>query len=151
MNVPINVSTVQSGRDYANSLQLHKGWMARQQETVNRTVAAGADPHKTEAIRAKLRAGQTLTPAELNYLQKHDSELYGKALRADQDRQTYEHSLRQCRTKSDVHGLHMRKMTLLMSELKHADAEEATIRTSAIQNADIKFRQSRDYAKLPTA
>ena len=45
------------------------------------------DSASVEAIRAKLKVGKKLSPAELKYLREHDPELYAKAVRVALDQE----------------------------------------------------------------
>lgn len=105
----------------------------------------------SESLRAKLKSGQELTPDELEYLRNHDPDLYGKAVKAAQERKAYESSMRQSRTKSELNTLHNQTLARILKVYKHGDPEEAMMQVSAIQDAHRKFMQSDEYAALDTA
>jgi len=101
-----------------------------------------------EAIRTKLRAGKKLSPAELDFLREHAPELYSKAVRVAQERDTYEQSLRRSRTKEEVTVKQNRKMAQVATYIKSCDPEEAEMLVNAIQDANRNYKRSDEYAKL---
>lgn len=104
--------------------------------------------NNTETLRAKLKSGQKLTNAELEYLKSNDPDLYGKALKAQQDREAYESSLRRCRTKSEVNALHDQTLMNMLKRNHNSDSEETMMRASAMQDSHRTFVQSDEYASL---
>lgn len=112
--------------------------------------STGQDPESrtVEAIRTKLRTGKKLSPAELDFLREHAPDLYAKAVRVAQDRDAYEQSLRQSRTKEEVTQKQNRKMAQMASLLKNCDPEEAEMFVNAIQDVNRKYKHSDEYEKL---
>lgn len=112
--------------------------------------STGSDPESRtiEAIRTKLRTGRKLSTAELDFLREHSPELYAKAVKVAQERDTYEKSLRQSQSKEEVDEKQSRKMAQLASTLKQRDPEEAQMIVSAIQDVNQKYKGSDEYAKL---
>ena len=115
-------------------------------------------------IYMKLKSGKKLTAEELEYLRDHDPEAYKEAKEIEEEQERYEEELKRCKTKEDVDAL---KMTYLSSKMAVAKEisnnpnipegakmqlllkENAKIK--AVQEVDIKFRNSAQYANLPTA
>lgn len=116
------------------------------------------------SIYLKLKSGKKLTAEELEYLRDNDPEAYKEAKEIEAEQKRYEEELKSCKTKEDVDAL---KMTYLSSKMAVAKEiasnpnipkgakmqlllkENAKIK--AIQEVDMKFRQSSTYANLPTA
>jgi hypothetical protein len=101
-----------------------------------------------ELIRMKLRAGQKLSPAELDLLRERAPDLYAKAVRVAQQRDTYEKSLRQSQSKKEADQKQNQQMALAASSLKSCDPEEAEMLMNALQDASRKYRNSEKYSKL---
>ncbi|MBO9610086.1 MAG: hypothetical protein J7639_29275 [Paenibacillaceae bacterium] len=110
---------------------------------VNATPVSDAD-----SLRAKLIAGQELTPAELEYLKQHAPDLYHKAVKVAQERESYKSSLSQSRTKNETIELHNQTLTRVLAEVKNSDADEIMMHVNAIQDTYRTFVHSKEYAKL---
>lgn len=122
------------------------------------------DQRKSGAINeisSKMKAGQDLTPAELDYLKENAPDLYEKYMEIQKERDQYKKELDRCRTKEDVRNLNSRKMNQFMNETKSVmnssmprDAKLAAIqdiqmRTQYICNDHAKFVGSAAYEELP--
>lgn len=115
-------------------------------------LAAGVqdpDSASVEAIRAKLKAGKKLSPAELKYLREHDPELYAKAVRVALDQEAYEKTLRRCEDREEAERVRSQKLARFANLAKRMDPEEAEMTANAISETDREFFRSVEYAALP--
>jgi hypothetical protein len=105
------------------------------------------DPKTTllASIRAKLKAGKKLSPAELDFLRENDPELYAKAVKVALERQAYESALRSCEDREEVENLRAQQL----ASAAKSDPEEGEMRRNALSDVDRAFRRSQEYAKLP--
>lgn len=116
-----------------------------------------------EIIKNKLSSGGWLTESEMRYAESKDKALFQQAVTAENERKIYEHELRMCRTKEDVHKFKMNHTAYSAERLKSAvtdpsksDEEkmEAAIgelnRMSAVNRAERDFVRSGEYSRLPS-
>lgn len=105
---------------------------------------------KINGITMKLRAGETLSNEELEYLQTESPELYREALELKREKEAYEKALRQCRSKEDAERLHRQKTEQLLSQLgKGQTAEQISGKLQAMRIVFGKFLRSQQYRSLP--
>ncbi len=105
---------------------------------------------KLSGITMKLRAGETLSNEELEYLQTESPELYREAIELKREKEAYEKALRQCRIKEDAERLHRQKTEQLLSQLgKGQTAEQISGKLQAMRIVFGKFLRSQQYRSLP--
>lgn len=105
---------------------------------------------KISGITMKLRAGETLSNEELEYLQAESPELYREAIELKREKEAYEKALRQCRSKEDAERLHRQKTEQLLSRLgKGQTAEQISGKLQTMRIVFGKFLQSQQYRSLP--
>ncbi|MFC5405318.1 hypothetical protein [Cohnella soli] len=103
---------------------------------------------RVQSLRDKHQLGKPLTDAELEELKTLDPDLYRKASQAEQERRSYEQSLRTCRTRSEASSLHNQRLALLANNRRTGDSEENLVRFRVMQNTYETFRRSPDYDLL---
>lgn len=112
-------------------------------------------------IEGKLKSGQRLSGAELEYLKENASELYDKAIKIMKEREQYRKSLEKCKTKDDVSALETEKITQLAAEAKTIESnpniptgekiallETISMRVAGVLKEHSEFVASAAYAKL---
>lgn len=117
---------------------------------------------KTE-IANKIMHGDTLTPEEVQYLQKEDPTALQTYKQMKAEKKAYEEKLKKCKTKDEVQRLKTETLSQYVAVLKKiennpyipisaklAKAQEMLAKTRNIQEAERKFMQTAQYAKLPT-
>ncbi len=117
---------------------------------------------KTE-ISNKIMHGDTLTPEEVQYLQKEDPTALQTYKQMKAEKKAYEEKLKKCKTKDEVQRLKTETLSQYVAVLKKiennpyipisaklAKAQEMLGKTRNIQEAERKFMQTAQYAKLPT-
>lgn len=154
---------------YVNSLNLQHKAKEKMQNPLAGAKFKGlkAEPsqetisNRTMAIEAKLKSGQKLSAADMEFLRKHSPELYQKAVKVTKEREEYEDRLKRCRSKDEVRELHAQKSQQLVAEAKAvsnsnlpagekvAQMEVIGMRVAAIQNEHIRFVSTPEYQKLP--
>lgn len=114
-------------------------------------------------IDAKLKAGGTLTPEEITYLQRNCPEKYKEYVEIKNEREAYKRQMKSCKTKEDVEKLKMNKMNSFLSEAKSVMnnpnipkgkklglMEKILRRVMGIEKEYVKFVNSGRYHNLPT-
>ncbi|MFB9278702.1 hypothetical protein [Cohnella cellulosilytica] len=132
----MNVKSVMSASDYFKAMQ--QGKDAR----------ATKDQSRLASIRNILMLGKKLRADEMDYLQRHDPNLYGQAMSFSMERQAYEDALQHSRSKADANYYNTFKLMQIAGQLKHGGSEELLMRTNAIQEAHREFMRSSKYASL---
>lgn len=115
------------------------------------------------AITAKVKAGEGLTPDEIEYLQKNNPQMYKEYMEVKSEKEAYERELKSCRTKDDVERLKLNRMSSFMAQAKSvmnnpnipegaklALMEKILMKTMGVQKVHMKFVQSSYYKSLPT-
>lgn len=115
------------------------------------------------AITAKVKAGEGLTPDEIEYLQKNNPQMYKEYMEVQSEKEAYERELKSCRTKDDVERLKLNRMSSFMAQAKSvmnnpnipegaklALMEKILMKTMGVQKVHMKFVQSSYYKSLPT-
>lgn len=116
-----------------------------------------------EALNNKLKAGEGLTPEEIDYLKKHDPKAYQEYLEVKQEKAAYEKRLKACKTKEDVEKLKLHKMGHFMAEAKSIAnnpnipkekklelMEKLLKKVTGVQKKHMDYTASAQYQKLPT-
>jgi len=108
-------------------------------------------------IAYKVMKGDTLTPDEEQYLNKHNPGLLSSYRHMKEDEKAYEEELRHCKTKDEVQEFKLNKMASFLSELKslHGDAQAAKAmeimqKVNVFRKAEQNFIESGAYSSLPT-
>ncbi len=104
---------------------------------------------RLQGIKNKLKSGQRLSPADMEYLRNNDPILYEKAVKIEKERDAYRHDLRRCKTKTDVHMVSLSKQMQLKLESKYEDPEIMFMRMSAISNEHSEFVKTDKYRAPP--
>lgn len=117
---------------------------------------------KPAAIDAKLEAGGTLTPEEIEYLKKNNPQALKVYEEIRRERESYKKQIKKCKSKEDVEKLKMTKMGEYIAAAKKtmndpyipksqklALMKKMLMKISAIEIEHEKFLQSLKYAKLP--
>lgn len=117
--------------------------------------------NEISAIDTKLKSGQELSDAELEYLKENSPELYKEAMDIKHEREAYEAELRACKTKEDVERLRENKIQGYLSQInsikgssmpkaaKTSALLKIAMRINAISNEHMQFLATNDYAELP--
>lgn len=129
---------------------------------LNRQLTKSEKSRQLSSIDTKLRLGSSLTPAELDYLREHAPLLYDKAVHAEREREEYRRALKACRSKEEVERLNQSTHQRFLMEARTVSGNPKfpaqyrreqldciTIRAKAIDDEDLRFRQSSAYATLP--
>jgi hypothetical protein len=114
-------------------------------------------------ISNKIMSGGTLTPDEEKYLAQNDPMTLQKYREIKAEKKNYEEKLKSCKTKDEVQKVKVEKMGEYLSQLKKVEnnpciplseklavAENILAKSKNILEAEQKFMQSAEYAKLPT-
>lgn len=116
---------------------------------------------KLSYIDNKLKAGAKLTAKELQYLKKHNPDLYREAIKIKRERELYKKQLAQCKTKKDVEKLQQIKTNMFMGKIKAIKSSnmptakkteeiQKVIREKAGCDTEYKhFKQSEKFKSLP--
>lgn len=115
------------------------------------------------SISYKLKSGDSLTPEEVEYLQKNAPELYREYMEIRAEKEAYERQLKNCKTKEEVDRLKINKMNGILSQAKSVlnnpsipkgkkleMAEKFLMKVMGIQDVHMKFVEDGHYATLPT-
>ncbi len=134
------------------------------QSLIDRFKTEVADQRKQAAmssISAKMKSGQDLSPAELEYLKENAPELYEEYVKIQAEREAYEKKLKECETQEEVRSVNAMEMNKFMNEAKAvmsssipkeaklAAMEKIQTRMSYIINDSVKFIASEEFQQLP--
>lgn len=135
---------------------------ARQAEEIRLAQADGSAKMSSQ-IRSKLAAGKKLTWEEMEYLQKHDPQMYQKAKAIEEEQKSYEEDLRRCETKEDVERVRMNRVAASLSVVNSVRSNPAIpegaklgiiwqelMKNKAMEETISEFVKSGRYAQLPT-
>lgn len=158
---------------YVRNMKLEKKWEERK---VNPYLAKGLNPagtslvnqdseeaksQKLQSIAGKMKAGQRLSKAELDYLRENAPDVYDKAVKIEKERKAYEKRLKKCKTKDEVMRVNAQKLQQFGAEMKgimqssmskgekEAAMEDLGMRVMAILNEHNEFVKSPAFEKLP--
>ena len=95
-------------------------------------------------ITSKLKRGKKLTAKEMEFLRKHNPELYRSALRVKLRKEQLEHQLKNCHSKSEAAEVARRAVTSISS--KDPDKE---FMVAGLSETIRQFKKSSAYARLP--
>jgi hypothetical protein len=149
-------------RNYVKSLELQQKWTQKKNDPAKlrddslRSIGA-PDEEETSATRLRfitqrLQTGKKLDGEEMEYLRKHNPDLYAKARAIQAERESYERALRRCRSRDEVRALHVGKVGAVRGGLGGSvSAEDSLMRLSAYQSEYDNFRRSTRYRDLPEA
>lgn len=115
------------------------------------------------AIASKMKAGEDLTPEEVEYLQKNAPDMYREYLEIKGEKEAYKRQLKDCKTKEEVERLKVNKMNGILSQAKSVMnnpnipkgakvgiMEKLLMKAMGIEKVHQLFIKSGEYAKLPT-
>lgn len=100
------------------------------------------------SIRNTLMLGKKLRTDEMDYIQRHDPQLYNLAMSISMERRAYEDTLWHSRSKADANYYNTYKLMQIAGQLKHGGSEELLMRANAIQEVHREFVRSSKYASL---
>lgn len=182
----MHISMIGSINTYLRTLKMHQTWTERQQNGDPTGKAQSLDEwiqertHEKRGIRyveppesppdldlqsiqTKVSNGKKLTPAEKDYLQKHDPETLEKAREIERTRENFKKALRRCRTKEDVERLRMTQLSSSMTTLNAVQnnpniplskklevALQEQGKVNATEGEIRQYVKEGQYAKLPT-
>ena len=119
--------------------------------------------NEMSSITAKMKAGEDLTPEEIEYLQKNHPDIYREYLEIKGEKEAYERQLKNCKTKEEAERLKVNKMNGILAQAKSvmnnpnipkgAKAgimEKLLMKTMGIEKVHRLFVESGRYAELPT-
>lgn len=152
-----------TGNYKADGIKTASEWVEKQRDTFKKSEQEKETDTVLDSIKKKLYGGGYLTVSELKYLQSKDEAAYQRAVTAENERKIYEHELRMCRTKEDVHKFKMNHTAYAAERIKSAVSDasksdeekmEAAIgelnRMSAVNKAERDFVRSGEYSRLPS-
>ena len=84
--------------------------VSRQIAIYKEDLAKIQESRQKEGINNKLKAGEGLTPEEIDYLKKNDPKAYKEYQELQQEKEAYEKRLKSCKTKEDVESLKLNTM-----------------------------------------
>ncbi len=121
------------------------------------------ESRQKEDINNKLKAGEGLTPEEMDYLKKTDPKAYKEYQELQQEKEAYEKRLKSCETKEDVEELKLNTMGQFMAAAKQVASnpnipkgkkkelmERILKKVMGVQKKHIEFVVSGRYQSLPT-
>lgn len=114
-----------------------------------------ANDNRLSSIKAKMRTGGTLTPAEQQYLAAKDPEGYSTFQQIESSRKMYRCSLSACRTKDEVNSMRLSNALAALSAYKKAirnggDGAAVAGLNAALDNEIRSFTNTAEYRRLPT-
>jgi len=108
------------------------------------------------AIVNRMRMGRRLSPDDLAYLRTRNRELYAKAARLEQARQSYERKLKRARTREEARALNMKMSVSFVGAGREAARAgnspglgEIKAHAMTWRNEYIAFTGTRRWARLP--
>lgn len=108
-------------------------------------------------INGKLKAGQTLTGADLGYLRDNDPELYKKAVQIMKERKELDNELRRCKSKDEAMRFKSSKLGVTLDNVSGGgksldsvgDNEFILMRVAAINDVYRVYKSGKTYKDLP--
>ena len=95
-------------------------------------------------INEKIRLGEKLSPAEMNYIQRTNPSLYMRVKRIQMQRELLEKKLKQCRSKEEVEEAYNQAI----ASIDKKDPDRALV-VKAYENVTKEFKSTRQYKLLP--
>lgn len=152
-----------TGNYKADGIKTVSEWVEKQKDTFNKKEQKKDSDSVLDSIKNKAARGGMLTASELKYLRSRDEMAYQRALAAENERKIYEHELRMCRTKEDVHRFRMHHIAYSADRVKSAMSDASMSeddklnavmgdyqRMSAINKAERDFIRSGEFSRLPS-
>lgn len=137
--------------------------VSRQIAIYKEDLAKIQESRQKEGINNKLKAGEGLTPEEIDYLKKNDPKAYKEYQELQQEKEAYEKRLKSCKTKEDVESLKLNTMGQFMVAAKQIASnpnipkgkkkelmERILKRVMGVQKKHVEFILSGRYHSLPT-
>ena len=137
--------------------------VSRQIAIYKEDLAKIQESRQKEGINNKLKAGEGLTPEEIDYLKKNDPKAYKEYQELQQEKEAYEKRLKSCKTKEDVESLKLNTMGQFMAAAKQIASnpnipkgkkkelmERILKRVMGVQKKHVEFILSGRYHSLPT-
>lgn len=119
--------------------------------------------NEMSSITAKMKAGEDLTPEEIEYLQKNHPDIYREYMEIKGEKEAYERQLKRCKTKEEAERLKVNKMNGILAQAKSVMnnpnipkgakvgiMEKLLMKTMGIEKVHRLFVESGQYAELPT-
>jgi hypothetical protein len=131
---------------YVKSMQSASHYLRMMQPCKN--MNAAIDQSRVASIRSILMQGKKLRTDEMDYLQRHDPNLYDQAMRISMERRAYEDTLQFSRSKAEANRYSTYMLMQIAGQVKHGRSEELLMRTNAIQDAHREFVRSSKYTLL---
>jgi len=128
------------------SVQLVKDYLKTKQQF--KYARETSDQSHLESIRNTLKLGKKLQTNEMDYLQRHDPNLYDQAMNLSIERQAYEYALQHSHSKAEANEFQKFRLLQIAGELRRGGSEEQLMRMNAIQEAHREFVRSSKYASL---
>lgn len=133
--------------------------VAEQTEKIDKLFSEKADKVNKQqlcGIKMKMRFGDTLSPAEQQFLLKNDPDAYANYQTTVSARKMMRCQLSACRTKDEVNGMRLSNALSALSAYKKAvkrggDGSEIAGLNMALEREISAFASSGRYQKLPTA
>lgn len=133
--------------------------VAEQTEKIDKLFSENNDKVNKQqlyGIKMKMRFGHTLSPAEQQFLSKHDPDAYSNYQTTMSARRMMRCQLSACRTKDEVNGMRLTNALSALSAYKKAvkqggDGSEVAGLNMALEREISEFANSGKYRKLPTA
>lgn len=131
----MNLMAIGTMGTYMKNMQLQQKWQQKQYEnplktenkSVNQTMFDRFKEQQEgaylQSISYKLQAGESLSPAELEYLRNKSPETYKKAVELEQKRKQYEKALENVETKEEARVLHLNRVANFVARAKDAAAK----------------------------
>lgn len=115
-----------------------------------------ANDTRLSGIKAKMRTGSGLTPAEQQYLAAKDPEAYSSFQRTETVKKMYRCSLNACRTKDEVNAMRLSNALSALSAYRKAirnggDGADVAGLNAALDREIRSFTGTSNYRRLPTA
>lgn len=182
----MSISMIGSINTYIKTLEMQQTWTERQQKGDYTGKAQSLDewiqerthekpginylePPETQpdldlqSIQMKVSNGKKLTPAEKDYLQKHDPETLQKAQEIERTRESFKQALRRCHTKEDVERLRMTQLSSSLTTINSVEnnpniplskkleiAMQEQGKVNAVAGEIHQYVEEGHYEKLPT-
>lgn len=149
----------ESGKIFQKEMTPEEKQMQRFQEDLVKM----RESNHLASITTKLKSGQSLSPEEIQYLQKNNPQIYREYQELQEEKKAYERELENCKTKEDAEQVRLNKMGSILAEAKSisnnpnipkgqkkALLEKLVMKTMGIQGVHMDFVKSSRYASLPT-
>ncbi len=141
-----------SGQDKDNQAQkaqngeikvIHSGPAATNALYKQAMASKPKNSRRVSMIFERLRRGQKLSGADLEYLRQNAPELYEKAARIIKEREALEDRVKQCKSKEELHAVKITALSTVITD--DGDSDSAHIRTAQI--GDVFAKNTKKYDK----